>query len=63
MVALPPMLAQKISGRIMGMGLNPRRLASSTVMAARNNITVILSMNMERMADRSMKEMKIGMTL
>ena len=48
MVADPPKFAQKISDRIIGTGLNFNRCASSTVTAARNRITVILSINMDR---------------
>ena len=62
-VADPPKLAQKISARINGTGVNFRSCASSTVTAARNRITVILSMNMDSTADIIMKVMKIGIVL
>ena len=54
MVAEPPRFAQNTSESIMGIGLNFRSCASSTVTAARNRITVILSMNIESIADISM---------
>ena len=60
MVAEPPRLAQKISAMIIGTGLNFRSLPSSTVAAARNRITVMLSMNMARMLLFTMKTMKSG---
>ena len=44
-VAEPPRLAQNISDKIIGTGLNFSSLASSIDTAARNNITVILSIN------------------
>ena len=50
-VAEPPRFAQKISEIIIGIGLNFNRFASSTVTAAKNKITVILSMNIARIAD------------
>ena len=61
-VAEPPRFAQKISERIIGTGLNSRSLESSMVTAARNRITVILSMNMASTKDNTMKVIKIGMT-
>ena len=61
-VAEPPRFAQKISERIIGIGLNSRSLESSMVTAARNRITVILSMNMASTKDNTMKVIKIGMT-
>ena len=60
MVAEPPRLAQKISAMIMGTGLNFRSRPSSTVAAARNRITVMLSMTMARMLLITMKTMKSG---
>ena len=43
--------------------LNSRRLASSTVTAARKRITVILSINIARTADIIIKVRKIDITL
>ena len=63
MVAEPPRFAQKISVRIMGTGLNRRSWPSSTVTAARNRITVMLSMNMDSPADISMNAIKMGTVL
>ena len=63
MVAAPPRLAQKISGKIMYTGLNFRIRDSSTVMAAMNSTTVMLSMNMASTAERSMKLINRGATL
>ena len=51
MVAEPPRFAQKISDIIIGIGLNFNKFASSTVTAARNKITVILSINIASSAD------------
>ena len=62
-VALPPRFAQNISESIIGTGLNLRSCASSTVTAARNMITVILSMNIESTAAITMNVMNIGMVL
>ena len=47
----------------MGTGLNFSRRANSTVAAAKNRITVILSINMARMLDITMKVMKSGIVL
>ena len=63
MVAEPPRLAQKISEMIMGMGLNFNSFASSTVTAAKNRITVMLSMNMASTAERSIKARNSGTVL
>ena len=60
MVAEPPRFAQKISDNIMGMGSSFSSLASSTVTAARNRITVILSMNMDNTKAMTMKEISRG---
>ena len=60
MVADPPRLAQKISARIIGTGLNFSSCDSSTVTAARNRITVILSINIASTKDRSINVIKIG---
>ena len=62
-VADPPRFAQKISDRISGIGLKSRSCASSTVTAAKNRITVILSMNIARTNDMIMNVINIGMTL
>ena len=59
-VALPPRFAQKISARIIGTGSNFSVAASVIVTDARNIMTVILSMNMARNADISMKQMRSG---
>ena len=62
-VAEPPRLAQKISAIITGTGLKFTTSASSTVTAARNRITVMLSMNMDSIPDTSIKATSIGMGL
>lgn len=59
-VAEPPRLAQKISARIIGTGSKYSVLASSAVTAARNRITVMLSMNMARSADITIKQISSG---
>ena len=61
-VADPPRFAQKISARIIGTGLNFNSCESSTVTAARNRITVILSMNIASTKDSSINVIKIGIT-
>ena len=63
MVALPPRFAQNISAKINGTGSKRRSLASSMVTAARNRMTVMLSINMASTADSSIKVMKIAMGL
>ena len=50
-VAEPPRFAQKISDKIIGTGLNFNNLASSIVTAARNKITVMLSINIASIED------------
>ena len=55
MVAAPPRLEQKISAMIIGIGSIPSRFVSSTVTEARNRTTVMLSINIDRTADISMK--------
>ena len=60
MVALPPRLAQKISARIMGTGSKRRVRPNSAVTAARNRMTVMLSMNMDSTADRIIKQTSSG---
>jgi len=62
-VALPPRFAQNTSDKIIGTGLNLRSCASSIVTAARNMITVMLSINIERTADITINVMKIGTVL
>ena len=62
MVAEPPRFAQKISDKIIGTGLNSRSCDNSMVTAARNRITVILSINMARIVDSTIKVRKIGIT-
>ena len=63
MVELPPRFAQKISARINGTGSKRRSRASSIVTAARNRMTVMLSMNMDSPADSSMKVKNMAMGL
>jgi len=60
MVALPPKLAQKISARNMGTGSKRRVRPSSAVTAARNRMTVMLSMNMDSTAAMTMKHTSSG---
>ena len=59
-VAEPPRLAQKISDIIIGTGSNFKRFASSTVTAARNKMTVILSINIAKNADITIKVINKG---
>ena len=47
----------------MGMGLNFNSFASSTVTAAKNRITVMLSINMASTAERSIKARNSGTVL
>ena len=60
MVAEPPRFAQKISEMIIGTGLNFNSLASSTVAAARNRMTVMLSINIARTLLITMNTMNSG---
>ena len=60
MVAEPPRFAQNISAIITGTGLKFTIPASSTVTAARNRITVILSMNIDSIPDTSINAIRIG---
>lgn len=53
-------MAQKISARIRGVGVSPSSRASSAVTAARNIMTVMLSMNMDSTAERTIKRMNRG---
>ncbi|MBA7663124.1 hypothetical protein ES703_71163 [subsurface metagenome] len=62
-VAAPPVLAAKISAIITGTGSNLSRRESSIVTMARNKSTVMLSMNMERKPESSMKTISMGTTL
>ena len=62
-VALPPRLAQNTSDRIIGTGLNFKSCDNSTVTAARNRITVMLSMNIASTKDRTIKVRKMEITL
>lgn len=62
MVADPPRFAQKISDKIMGIGLNFKSCASSIVTAAKNRITVMLSMNIASMVDKIINVMNSGIT-
>ena len=59
-VAEPPKFAQKTSAKIIGTGLNFNNLDNSMVTAARNKITVILSMNIASTKDIHIKAIKIG---
>lgn len=59
-VADPPRFAQKISEIIIGTGSNFSSRANSTVTAAKNRITVILSINIAKKLDISIKVIKIG---
>ena len=63
MVADPPRFAQNTSARIIGTGLNFNSCDSSIVTAARNRITVILSMNIARIPDNTIKVTNSGTTL
>jgi len=56
-------LEAKISAMITGTGSNLSRRAISTVTVARNSITVMLSMNIERKPERSVKVIKMEITL
>ncbi len=62
MVALPPVLEANISAMITGTGSNFSRRASSIVTVARKSMTVMLSMNMDRKPERSMKVIRMGIT-
>ena len=61
-VAEPPRFAQNISDRIIGIGLNFNNSASSIVTAARNRITVMLSINIASTKDSSIKVRNNGTT-
>ena len=62
-VAEPPKFAQKISDKISGTGLNLSNFDNSMVTAARNKITVILSINIAKTVDKTKNVIKIGTTL
>ena len=62
-VAAPPTLEAKISAMIIGTGSNFSILASSMVTVARKRSTVMLSMNIARKPERSMKVSRMGTTL
>ena len=62
-VAEPPRFAQKISDKISGIGLNFNSFDNSIVTAAKNKITVILSMNIAKTVDKIINVKKIGTTL
>ena len=59
-VAEPPRFAQKISDRIIGTGLHLSVCASSSVTAAKNRMTVILSMNIASTKDISINVINTG---
>ena len=61
-VAEPPRLAQNISDKIIGTGLNFNNCDSSIVTAARNKITVILSMNIASTVDKTINVINSGIT-
>ena len=63
MVAEPPRFAQKISDKIIGVGLNFKSEESSIVTVAKKRMTVMLSINIDKTADISIKVIKIGITL
>ena len=63
MVADPPRFAQKISDKIIGTGLNFKSFASSMETAAKNRITVILSINMASTKDINMNDTNSGTAL
>ena len=56
----PPRFAQKISARMTGTGSKSSIRASSSVTAARNRMTVILSINIDSTADKTMNDMRMG---
>ena len=62
-VAEPPRLAQNISDRIIGTGSIFNSFASSTVTAAKNRMTVMLSINMARTDDISINAINSGIGL
>ena len=62
-VAEPPRFEQKISEMMSGTGSNFNSFDSSTVAAARNRMTVMLSINMASTLDMIMKATKSALTL
>ena len=62
-VAEPPRFAQKTSLSIIGTGSKFSNLASSIVIAAKNRITVMLSINMASTADMHINAMNSGTVL
>ena len=60
MVAEPPRLAAKTWEMMKGTGSNFSRWARRTLATARKRMTVILSMNMDRKADRIMNATNRG---
>ena len=62
-VAEPPRFAQKISDRIIGTGSIFNNFANSTVTAAKNKITVMLSINIASTDDMSINAIKSGIGL
>ena len=62
-VAEPPKLAQKISAKIIGTGLNFKSCESSIVTAAKNRITVIESMNIASTNEIIINTIKTGIVL
>lgn len=61
-VAEPPRFAQNTSDRIIGTGSNFSSCASSIVTAARNRMTVILSINIASTKDSTINVRNSGMT-
>ena len=61
-VAEPPRFAQKISDKIMGIGLNFKSCESSIVTAAKNRMTVMLSINIASIVDKIIKVINSGIT-
>lgn len=60
-VAAPPRFAQNISERIIGTGSNFIVCDSSSVTVARKSTTVILSVNIDNIAESVIKQMRSGM--
>jgi len=63
MVAAPPTFDANISAIIIGTGSNFSIRESSIVTEAINSITVILSMNMAKAVDKSIKAIRMGTIL
>lgn len=62
-VAAPPRLAQKICAKMTGTGSKRSSCASSTVTAAKNKMTVMLSINIDRTAAMIINTRKIHVAL